>query len=97
VPLRVPRLLASAIDPGSGASGLLWAAYSALLAPQAWQPTDYLELARQLAQLHAAFWTAAEQLAVWDRLRPPAMGRKICPFSSSARQPRVPRRRSTRP
>jgi hypothetical protein len=71
--VRGPRLLANAIEAASGASALLLAAYSAPLAPGAWQTADYLELAQQLARLQAAYWNADERLAAWDWLRPPAV------------------------
>src|SRR2546430_1110373 len=72
LPVRVPRLLASAVEPGSGASALLLAAYSPPLTPAAWQPAHYLEFGHQLARLHAAYWNATERLAAWCWLRPPA-------------------------
>jgi hypothetical protein len=63
MPVAVPHVLADSIDPVSGASALLLAAYTEPFAPQDWQEAHYLEFTRQLAQLHAAFWDAAEQFA----------------------------------
>jgi Ser/Thr protein kinase RdoA (MazF antagonist) len=72
VPLAVPRVLADSIDPVSGASALLVAAYTEPFAPLGWQEEHYLEFARQLAGLHAAFWDATKQFAcaAWLRLYP---------------------------
>jgi Ser/Thr protein kinase RdoA (MazF antagonist) len=70
VPVAVPHLLADSINPLSGASALLLAAYAAPFAPQDWQAAHYHAFARQLAELHAAFWNATEPFASAAWLRP---------------------------
>jgi Ser/Thr protein kinase RdoA (MazF antagonist) len=70
VPVAVPHVLADAIDPVSGASALLLAAYAAPLAAQGWQEAHFLAFARQLAALHAAFWNATEPFASAPWFRP---------------------------
>ena len=72
LPLRVPRMLASALGRADSGCALLLAACERPLGPFAWRDADYLELAGQLARLHAAFWGRADQLAHWQWLRPPA-------------------------
>lgn len=66
VPVRVPRVLGLALDDVEGPA-LLLVAYSPSLEPSDWTERDYVQVARQLGQLHAAFWnkTATAPLPVW--------------------------------
>jgi hypothetical protein len=66
VPLQVPRVLA--LHTGPAGASLLLTAYQPSPAPAAWPAADYLEAARQLARLHAAFWDATAPLAAWPWL-----------------------------
>src|SRR5512132_339239 len=47
VPLAVPHVFADSIDPVSGASALLVAAYTQPFGPQDWQESHYLEFSRE--------------------------------------------------
>jgi Ser/Thr protein kinase RdoA (MazF antagonist) len=72
IPLALPRVLGLDTD-GAGGSAVLLAAYRPPDPPAAWDAPRYLEVAAQLARLHAAFWNRMERLAAltWLR-RPPA-------------------------
>jgi thiamine kinase-like enzyme len=61
----------SAVDPGGG-SALLVRAYGPPLAPTDWTDAEYAEIARQLARLHACFWSAAGELSRFPWLRQPS-------------------------
>jgi len=69
IPLRVPRLLATHDD--SDAICLLLAAYQPSPPARLWQAYRYLEVAEQLARLHAAFWNQTDRLSRYPWLRRP--------------------------
>jgi thiamine kinase-like enzyme len=76
VPVRVPQLLASYSGPEGIA--LLLPAYQPSPPPSGWHEADYLEAARQLARLHAAFWGKTQVPAsfTWLKRRQPDDTRK---------------------
>jgi aminoglycoside phosphotransferase (APT) family kinase protein len=68
LPVRTPRLLAGCADQDFGVCMLLTAHQPVT---SDWQTTDYANMAAQLADLHAHFWTNPDDLAVYDWLRQP--------------------------
>jgi Ser/Thr protein kinase RdoA (MazF antagonist) len=69
IPLSVPALLARCADVSGIA--LLLSAHQPTPAPSAWSVGQYVEVAEQLARLHAAYWNATEWLLSFDWLRRP--------------------------
>ncbi len=61
VPTRVPEVLASCANEAF-ACCLLLTAYDAVSPPHLWKEADFLEVAEQLADLHARFWDQATEL-----------------------------------
>ena len=70
IPLQVPHMLSSFEHDAFGLC-LLLAVYRPVDPPQAWQETDYLQVATQLADLHALYWGKVDQLARFPWLRRP--------------------------
>ncbi len=72
VPVMVPRVLGRDLNETDGVVVLL-AAYSASLPPDQWTEHDYVQVARQVGQLHATFWekTAGSAMPEWLRAKPP--------------------------
>jgi Ser/Thr protein kinase RdoA (MazF antagonist) len=68
VPLLVPELLGSTDDAVVGTC-LLLKRYISIRSTMAWPADDVLELARQIASLHAAFWEKDDELAQYPWLR----------------------------
>src|SRR5688572_13378008 len=66
IPLTTPRVLAS--FTGEAGSALLLAAYRAAAPPALWHPHQFVEVARQLACLHAIYWDAVDRLSSLDWL-----------------------------
>lgn len=61
IPLRVPGVLAMHTDADGVA--LLMPIYHSSPPAALWSVADYLEVARQLGEFHAAFWSKTEQLS----------------------------------
>jgi thiamine kinase-like enzyme len=70
LPLRTPRVLASLIE-GSGYCALLIAAYEPIKPANELRADDFIEIATQLARLHAVYWNRTDQLATLSWLVKP--------------------------
>jgi hypothetical protein len=70
IPLRVPELLAGRDDDAVGIC-LFLATYAPTPPPAQWPADDAVEVARQLARLHASFWGSTGRLASYTWLRQP--------------------------
>lgn len=71
VPVIVPRVLGLDLDDVEGPA-LLLVAYSPSPEPNDWAERDYVQVARQLGQLHGAFWnkTTTSPLPDWLHVKP---------------------------
>jgi Ser/Thr protein kinase RdoA (MazF antagonist) len=71
VPVQVPRVLDLDLSETEGVVVVL-AAYEPSPAPDRWTVQSYAQAARQLGQLHAAFWSKTAEPAVpaWLRAKP---------------------------
>jgi aminoglycoside phosphotransferase (APT) family kinase protein len=70
VPLRVPHMLTS-YEQGAFGLCLLLAAHRPVDPPEAWREADYLQVATELADLHALYWGKVDELAQFSWLRQP--------------------------
>jgi aminoglycoside phosphotransferase (APT) family kinase protein len=70
--LRVPQVLSSYEQDAFGLC-LLLAAYRPVDPPQAWHKEDYVQVAKELADLHALYWGRADELARYPWLRQPEL------------------------
>ena len=71
IPLRVPALLGACDDEQAGVC-LLLARYRPARPAAEWLADDAVEIARQLARFHAAFWGGGMRLAAHTWLRQPS-------------------------
>jgi Ser/Thr protein kinase RdoA (MazF antagonist) len=68
IPVRVPRVLGTAITPACGVC-LLLARYDTCPSPAEWTEPDYLTVSEELGRLHAAFWNQEEWLSQYPWLK----------------------------
>lgn len=70
LPIPVPRVIELA-DEDEGDIAIVLAEYVPAPRIERWVEDDFLQIARQLGQLHGAFWNCSDEVPAWVERKPP--------------------------